>query len=531
MSAPPSLPDQPVEERPTKVRWLIFSLACGTSWFLYLHRYTWNFVAPKLKEEYGWSDQQAQAVYSFFNITYGLGQIPSGILCDFLGPHVFLASIICLWSVSLPLHGLAANRSLLELVRLMFGAAQAGTFPILAKVSRTWFPLSYRTSVQACIATFSGRGGGAMASIIMASLLMGELGLSWRGSLWVMGGAGLVFAILFAILFRDSPERDPRVNQAELKHIREGDTVAPTTSERLFLSWSHALTSLSLWFLLGQQMLVAGVDTIFSTYMGEFFMSKGVDIKNAGWLVSLPLLGGAIGGTFAGFLNDALLRGDRRQMLRICTLMGLVLGGVVTVLLSGGLSTGEHASYLSWWGEILINLLRQGTIGCVVGAVLGALVSVLLMPISGSRRWSRSVMGCIGASGASLMFVCVSSQNSIMAAAAALFTLKFFSDIQQPTQWGACTDIGGRFSATIFAIVNTAGNVGGIIIPNLFGYLNDSYSTRVIVDGVTRRQINFTPLLLTAAVMYAIAAACWLMTNSTKSLDRAAGEAGGSPTS
>lgn len=518
--APAATPD----ERPTNIRWLIFGLACGTSWFLYLHRYTWNFVAPKLKEEYGWSDQQAQAVYTFFNITYGLGQIPSGILCDFLGPHVFLVSIICLWSVALPLHGLAASRSALEAVRLLFGAAQAGTFPILAKVSRTWFPPSYRTSVQACIATFSGRGGGAMASIIMASLLMGELQLSWRNSLWVMGGAGLIFAVLFAIFFRASPEQDTRVNTAELQHIREGDLTSPTSSERQFLSWSHALTSMSLWFLLCQQMLVAGVDTIFSSYMGEFFMSKGANLKSAGWLVSLPLLGGAIGGTFAGFLNDALLRGDRRQMLKICTLMGLVLGGIVTVLLSGGLSSGAHASYWRWWSDILFNLIRQSAAGCVIGGLGGAFCSVLLMPLAGSRRWGRSVMGCIGASGASLMFVCVSSQSSLMAAGAAFFTLKFFSDMQQPTQWGASTDLGGRFSATVFAIVNTAGNVGGIIIPNVFGYLNDANTHVEIVNGVSRRQINFTPLLLTAAVMYAIAAMCWLMTNSTKSLDRAAGE-------
>jgi hypothetical protein len=33
---------------PTNVRGLVFALACGTSWFLYLHRYTWNFIRPEL---------------------------------------------------------------------------------------------------------------------------------------------------------------------------------------------------------------------------------------------------------------------------------------------------------------------------------------------------------------------------------------------------------------------------------------------------------------------------------------------------
>ena len=57
-----------------------------------------------------------------------------------------------------------------------------------------------------------------------------------------------------------------------------------------------------------------------------------------------------------------------------------------------------------------------------------------------------------------------------------------------------------------------------------------STSSAVLINGVTKRQINFTPLLLTAAVMYAIAAVCWLMTNSTQSLDRAAGEVDQKPT-
>lgn len=521
MSSPSPAEPFTNDETPTNVRWLIFALACGTSWFLYLHRFTFNIIRPELKAEYGWTDLQTQSVYAAFNITYGLGQIPSGILCDFMGPHLFLGSIICLWSVALPLQGLAANRGLLQLIRLVFGAAQAGAFPILAKVSRTWFPVSYRTSVQACIATLSGRGGGAMASIIMAGFLMGYCKFSWRESLWILGIAGLLFAALFVILFRNSPETDSRVNSAELRHILAGQAESPRSSDRQFLSWSLAFTNRSLWFLLIQQSLVAGVDTIFGTYTYEFFRSQGVSKELGGWLTSLPLLGGAIGGTFAGFLNDALLRNDRKQIARICMLMGAVLGGVVLTVVRGGYTTQANLVFSTWLSDTISDVLSKTGFGCAAGALAGGVAASLLFLVAGRPRWCRSVVGCVGVLGASLMFVVVSRQANVMVAAAAFFALKFFADFQQPTQWAACTDIGGRFSATLFGIVNTASNVGGILIPLLFGLLNDANTREVILNGAVTRQINFTPMLQVSAGMYIIAAGCWLMVNSTQTLDKA----------
>src|SRR5262249_3596703 len=72
--------------RPTRVRWLVFALACAASWLLYLHRYAWGVVRPSLKAEdpeltdldLGWLD-------SLFNLTYALGQVPGGLAGDLRG--------------------------------------------------------------------------------------------------------------------------------------------------------------------------------------------------------------------------------------------------------------------------------------------------------------------------------------------------------------------------------------------------------------------------------------------------------------
>jgi len=411
-------------QRPTNVRWLIFALACGTSWFLYLHRYTWNFIRPE-----------------------AVGQIPSGVLCDYFGVHIFLVLIIVLWSLVLPSFGVGRSLYGLGGMRLAFGAAQAGGYPSLAKVTKTWFPRRSRTIVQGIVASFFGRSGGAMSSIIMGTLLIGLCGLSWRWALVVMSAAGLLFAATFLLLYRNRPDDDPRVNQAERDLIREGEE-APDGPRVLPLL--RVLRNRSMLVFIVHQFTNAGADFVYVSTMGSYFKdTHSLDTTTAGLLVSLPLWGGAVGGIVGGFVNDGLIY------------------------------------------------------------------------VTASRRWSRRVVGFSGKFLACIMMFVAINQASGVAVAVCLFVVKFFTDWTQPTVWGACTDMGGRYSATTFSIINTAGNVGALVTPLVSGVLLDHYSTTQIVNGVQQDVTNYTPMFVLVAAMYLASACCWFFIDCTQSLDRA----------
>ena len=88
---PPGLPAGP---RPTRVRRLVFTLACGISFLLYLHRYTWGFIKPDLQEEFGWGPVALGWLDSLFAMTYGGAQVPSGVLCDWFGAHLLLGMCV-----------------------------------------------------------------------------------------------------------------------------------------------------------------------------------------------------------------------------------------------------------------------------------------------------------------------------------------------------------------------------------------------------------------------------------------------------
>lgn len=135
-------------EQPSRIRWLVFSMACGTSWMLYLHRYTWNIIRPQLQEEYGFSNTELETLGSIFYFGYAFFQIPSGIVSDLFGTHLFLGSITLTWAICLPLLGVVGTFLGLAVIRVIFGSAQAGAYPALGQVTRTWFPLRTRTRVQ-----------------------------------------------------------------------------------------------------------------------------------------------------------------------------------------------------------------------------------------------------------------------------------------------------------------------------------------------------------------------------------------------
>ena len=95
-----------------------------------------------------------------FSITYSLAQVPSGLMGDMLGAHLFLGSIIILWSLALAMHALAPNVTWMTGARVCFGLTQAGCYPTLSQISRVWFRRSIRTTLQGWVASFFGRSGG-----------------------------------------------------------------------------------------------------------------------------------------------------------------------------------------------------------------------------------------------------------------------------------------------------------------------------------------------------------------------------------
>ena len=98
--------------------------------------------------------------------------------------------------------------------------------------------------------------------------------------------------------------------------------------------------------------------------------------------------------------------------------------------------------------------------------------------------------------------------------------VKFFSDWSQPTVWGTCTDIGGPYSATVFSIVNTAGNFGAFLVPPfLIGPLLDRYTSMEVAEGVSQTITDYNPMFAVVAGLYFLTALLWLTIDCTKRIE------------
>lgn len=305
---------------------------------LYLHRYTFALIKPKLVDEWQLGNDQLGLLDSAFSIFYTGFQVPLGILTDVLGVHLMLTGMIFVWSNGLGMHAWANSLFYLTAARAMLGIGQAGVFASINRITRTWFPQSVRTSVQGWVGVFAGRFGGLSANLLVGALLLGVLALPWRPVVSYMAIFGVGYALLFGYLYRNSPRQHPWVNESEAELIEDG-AVDPPSKRRMSvvemfqLMSPHSIANLLLLNL--QTILSTLADNIYSNWIPLFlFQVHQLKFQEMGFYSALPLAGGALGGVAGGWLNDYLIRrlGDRRWGRSYVGLAGKGTAGLMLVV-------------------------------------------------------------------------------------------------------------------------------------------------------------------------------------------------------
>lgn len=140
------------------------------------------------------------------------------------------------------------------------------------------------------------------------------------------------------------------------------------------------------------------------------------------------------------------------------------------------------------------------------GNLLAGMILPRLGRWSGSVRRARKMLGFAGMALAALAFLAparVIDRPVLVMGAMGLSS--FFGDLTMPCSWGACMDVGGKFSGTFSGSMNMMGNLGGAVSPIVVTWLSGHFGWPFTFD--------------VSAGGYFLAALCWLLIDPVTPLD------------
>lgn len=283
-------------------RYLLVCVTFFLSLLLYIDRACISVAKGDITSDLDLSDKQIGWVLAIFTLGYALAQTPSGAMADRMGPRKVLTVVVTLWSIFTAITGAAWNFTSMLLARFTFGACEAGAFPGMARASLSWFPVKERGLVTG-INFSASRLGGAAALPLMVWLIEAA---GWRGAFYILGGIGVAFAGFWYLAFRNDPSEHPLVSDDETKHIHEHRQKIEASTEPA-PSFGAIISS-------GQTKL-AMLQYFCSNFTFFFCLSwlfpyvketYNLTSSEAGMLAAVPLLGGAAGNWFSGWLVDRL---------------------------------------------------------------------------------------------------------------------------------------------------------------------------------------------------------------------------------
>ncbi|GEK79555.1 MFS transporter [Agrococcus baldri] len=235
----PEAPATRASGRRTWVRWQIF----GILWILvllnFVDRATLSIAMPMISEEFDLTPEIKGVILGSFFWTYLLFQIPGGWLLDRFGPRHIVGGAGALWGAFQLLGGLVPGATLLTATRLGLGATEAPVFPAGAKLNANWLPRKERAR-GATFVDAAGPFGSAVGGLMVTALIAATGG--WRWAFIITGAVTIVVAVLYWMYLRDEPTKHPRVNAAELEHIRSGDDRGPRPAPMAARSPASATT-------------------------------------------------------------------------------------------------------------------------------------------------------------------------------------------------------------------------------------------------------------------------------------------------
>lgn len=319
-----------------RLRWVLIFLTFLISSLAYMDRVNISIAAGAIQKEYALSNVQLGWVFSAFVLGYALFQAPGGRFADRFGPRIVIALAVLWWSVFtfftavVPV-GIALSVALLIGVRFLLGMGEAVMFPASNSLVAQWIPSTERGRANGLI--FAGVGAGsAVAPPLIAYILVNW---GWRWSFYLRAPIGIVAALVWYWLVRDSPKAHPWTSKKELATIEAGLPARAKESEaRQTAPWMAILRNRSMMAMTFSYFAFGYVAWIFFTWFFTYLSRvRGLDLKSSSFFSMLPFIAMAGCSTMGGWIADILTKRYGKRVGRCgVALVGIGLAAVLVAL-------------------------------------------------------------------------------------------------------------------------------------------------------------------------------------------------------
>jgi ACS family glucarate transporter-like MFS transporter/ACS family D-galactonate transporter-like MFS transporter len=236
----------------------------------------------------------------------------------------------------------------------------------------------------ACGILITGMQLGAIAAGSITGILLENT--TWRSIFILYSIPGIVWVLWFWNRFRDDPAQARNVNRAELAIIQDEHHQSLSEGSHRPTPWHRIAQNLSVWLLSGQQICRSAGYVFFVFWFPTFLQeTRGITVKDSGYLQALVFSGTLLGGLLGGGLADLIWR--RTNSLRLSR------SGVGTMFLLGCAVLIVAAWFVESTG-LAVALL---TVGSLFAALAGPCAFSASIDIGG--RYTPQVFGIMNMMG------------------------------------------------------------------------------------------------------------------------------------
>jgi MFS family permease len=311
-----------------KRRYQVLAVLSILSMITFLDRIALSSASGSIMSDLHLSTVQWGWILGVFTLAYGLFEVPTGWLGDKIGGKKVLIRVVIWWSFFTVLTGFSTGFLMLLIVRTLFGMGEAGAYPNTSIVLSKYFPVIERGRAQAIIWGAS-RIGAALTPFVVLPL---QQRYSWHIPFYILGAAGIVWAIFWYFWHREEPSEVKDIDPKELEYILANRDLPVVLEENKKSYWT-IFESRNIWYLLGMYICYAIGAYFFQSWF-HTYLEKGrlIPKEQLIWASSIPYLLAGLGCLSGGWLSDkAVLKYGKKWGRRIVPMIGLFVSGLCMI--------------------------------------------------------------------------------------------------------------------------------------------------------------------------------------------------------